>query len=107
MADPIPGVPGSLLNPTDLAGMKQQGVARPGMTVRDFMQKMGIDVDGPVEQLQQFARKQTQNATAMGKMNTMAARGPQQQMGGRPPGGPGPTAPRPTGGLNDLLSNVG
>ena len=86
----------SLLNPTDLAVMKQE--MNPNMTVRDFLTQMGIDVDGPVTQLEQFAQKQVQNATAMGKMKNMAQAPP---VGGPAPA-PGPTGPPP--GMDKLLA---
>ena len=104
MSDPIPR---SLLNPTDLAGMKQEGMGQGG-TVRDFLQKMGIDVDGPVDQLAKFAQGQMQNASAMGKMQTMgrsqAMGGGMPPAGGRPPSAP-PSAP-PMQGMEGLLGNM-
>lgn len=99
-----------MLNPVDLAAMKQEGVARPGMTVRDFMQKMGIDVDGPIEQLTKFGQKQTQNASALGKMQGMRGGMPP---GGMPPGAPSggppmgrPPAPPEEPGMNSVLRGM-
>ena len=94
----------SMLNPADLAGMKQ-GMT-PGGTVRDFMQKLGIDVDGPVEQLVEFGKKQLQGASAMGKMRNISGGAP----GGPPTAPPGAGAPSPggppPGGLDGLLGNL-
>ena len=96
----------SMLNPTDLAVMKQQGNIDQNMRVRDFLSQMGIDVDGPVTQLTEFAQKQTQNATAMGKMKNIAQANPQGRMGspqGRMPAGPPPEEPS----MDNLLGKLG
>ena len=57
----------SFANPSDLALMQKDGGISKDMTVRDFLSSKGIDVDGPIEQLTQFAQKQVKNATMMGK----------------------------------------
>lgn len=92
----------SMLNPADLAAMKQQGDG--GLTVRDFLAKNGVDVDGPMSQLTKFAQKQTENAGALGKMRNIAASG-QPQM---PPGMPGMGGGQPPmGGFDDIMKNLG
>jgi hypothetical protein len=107
--DPI-GQNQSLMNPADLAAMKQTGDVTPNMTVRDLLQKMGIDVDGPVSQLQEFAKKQVQGATGLGKMNSIAGmpggQGAPPPTPGPGPGGPPPGGPSPPGGMASLLKNM-
>ena len=88
----------SPFNPTDLGMMKQN--MSPDMSVRDFMSQMGIDVDGPVSQLEQLAGKQTSNATGLGKMRNIAKAPP---MGGAPMGPSGPPA-GPSPGMDKLLA---
>ena len=103
---PMGGAPGgdvikenmSPFNPTDLGMMKQN--MSPDMSVRDFMSQMGIDVDGPVSQLEQLAGKQTSNATGLGKMRNIAKAPP---MGGAPMGPSGPPAGPPPG-MDKLLA---
>jgi hypothetical protein len=73
--------------------MAGEGRFNEKMTVRDALQELGIDVDGPVTQLTEFAQKQTQNATVPGKMKNIASMG---QPAPPPPGGMGP-APGPQG----------
>jgi hypothetical protein len=78
----------SMNNPADLAAMKQakdSGQGRfAGMdeqtSIRDFFGQLGIDVDGPVTQLAQFAKDQVQKGNPLGKMENIA--------GAIPPGGP-------------------
>ncbi len=97
----------SMLNPADLAGM-QPGM-KPGGTVRDFLGSVGIDVDGPVEQLVEFGKKQLAGAKPMDKMRNIASQG--MPPGGPPPGGPpgpppgGPPAGGPQG-MDSLLNGL-
>ena len=91
----------SMLNPADLAAMKQQGDG--GLTVRDFLAKNGVDVDGPMSQLTKFAQKQTENAGALGKMRNIAGAG---QPPGMSPGMGGGGQP-PMGGFDDIMKNLG
>lgn len=104
MGDPI-AQNQSMFNPADLAGMKQTGDVTPQMTVRDFLQKMGIDVDGPVTQLQEFAQKQVQGGKALGKMQNIAL-APGQGAPRVPPQGGPPTGPPERPGMRGLLKNI-
>lgn len=101
-ADPI-GATRSMLNPGDLAAMKQEGGMRPGMTVRDFLGKVGIDVDGPVEQLTKFGQSQVQNASGLGRMRNIA--GMTGQPGGMPRPGAGAPPPEQPG-MEGLLRSM-
>lgn len=99
----------SMLNPTDMAGMASRGDVSQDMTVRDFFQKFGVDVDGPVSQLANFAKKQVENADPLNKMQNMA-RGNQGNMPprGMPQGRPMPQgAPQGGSPLRDLASQMG
>jgi hypothetical protein len=115
---PPPGGPSpvmknmSALNPVDAATMASSGNFTPDMTVRDYFQKMGIDVDGPVTQLVEFAKKQSQNANPMNKMRNIAAdtalqKGgtPQPMTGPKPMVAP-PGQPAPSG-LSGLMQKLG
>lgn len=78
-------------NPTDLAMMKKAGTVSPDMSIRDFLASKGIDVDGPITQLERFAMKQMANSTMLGKAQNMSpAAGAEQP-------------PPPRAGLGDLL----
>lgn len=92
----------SMMNPTDLAGMQpqMQGV----QTVRQFMEKVGIDVDGPVSQLEEFGKKQLAGAKPMDKMRNIAGGG--MPPGGAPPGGPPGAPPGAPPGMDNLLSGL-
>jgi hypothetical protein len=99
----------SMLNPVDLASMKQEskGQITGDMSVRDFLAKVGIDVEGPATQLQQFAKKQVENADPIKKMQNMAAMGKGGGMQGGPPQGQPPQgAPPQGGGLEDLMKGM-
>lgn len=89
----------SMFNPTDVASMKQDVAGMGGMgpdtTIRNYLGTMGIDVDGPVTQLTDFAKKQTDNADPLKKMQNMA---------GKP--SMGPAEPAPEGGGMDALLNM-
>ena len=77
----------SIMNPADLAMMKQKGTFNQNMTVRDVFNKLGIDVDGPADQLINFAKQQSQKGNILGKMQNIA-----KTPGGTPPGSmPGET----------------
>jgi hypothetical protein len=104
MSDPI-RANASIFNPADMAMMKQYGDFNKKMTVRQALEKLGIDVDGPVEQLMQFARKNVENANPLNKMRNIA-------QGGAPTPAPtGNMVPSPEesavgtspGGLNKLM----
>jgi hypothetical protein len=102
----------SALNPTDAAMMGSSGQFTPDMTVADYFQKLGIDVNGPVTQLVDFAKKQQENANPINKMRNIAA-DTALQKGGQPPTMPGvkpmvapPGQPSPSG-LQGLMSKLG
>jgi hypothetical protein len=76
----------SIFNPADAAAMKQSGEINAQTTIRDFFASKGVDVDGPITQLIQFAGDQAQKANPMNKMKAMAG---QSAPPGMPPGGPG------------------
>jgi hypothetical protein len=99
------------MNPMDAARIGQG--ASTNMTVRDFLSKQGIDVDGPVTQLIEFAKRTAANATPMGKMQNMGGGGAALSPGGQPPVMPGakpmvapPGQPGPQG-LQGLMSRLG
>jgi len=81
----------SLFNPADAALMKSRGDVQPNMTIRDFFQKQGLNVDGPVMQLVEFAKKQMKSASPLGKAQDIGGGAP-------PPGGPGGMPPGMPGG---------
>ena len=89
----------SMLNPMDLAKKASMGEIRPGMTIRELFERMGVDVDGPIEQLQGAIQSQAQNATMAGKIRGAPAGGPAGQ--GAPAGGPGPG-----GGIMDVMQTL-
>jgi len=65
----------SIMNPMDLASMKQSGdfANIESMTVSDVLSQLGIDPNGPATQLVEFGKKQVQNADMVGKMQNIAA----------------------------------
>lgn len=81
----------SLMNPMDLAAMKQSGDFGniKNMSVKEVLMKIGIDPEGPAEQLVEFSRKQVENADMVGKMQNIAADSQGEQPGGQPPAAPG------------------
>lgn len=94
----------SMLNPTDVAAMGATGQIRPDMTVREFLESQGVDVEGPVQQLRDLAGKQTQTATALGKARVMGAQRPAPRMGApATPAQPAPARPPQGGGLQRLM----
>lgn len=98
----------SLFNPADAALMKQRGDVQPGMTIRDFFQKQGLDVEGPIDQLIQFAKSQMKSASPLGKVQEIGGgAAPGGMPEGMPPGMPGGGAPGGSSGLSDLLQKGG
>jgi hypothetical protein len=87
----------SVLNPMDATMMAQEGAISPDMTIAQFLQQEGIDVNGPVSQLQQFAKKQVQNANPMTKARNIAQGAGGQSQAPPPAGG---------GGLEDLIAGM-
>lgn len=64
----------SAFNPTDAAAMNKD--LGPNPTIREVYAKMGVDVDGPISQLQNMLGKQVQNASMDKKMQAMAGTKP-------------------------------
>lgn len=102
----------SVLNPEDAKLQMASGQVRPDMTVREFFESKGIDVDGPITQLTDFFNKQKQNADPLAKMRNIAA-DTALQKGGQPPMMPGvkpmvapPGQPAPAG-MEGLLGKLG
>ena len=102
----------SAMTPGGAALMSASNPVTPGMTVADYLAKMGIDVNGPVQQLIDFAQKQQQNANPMNRIRNMAADTALQKGGGpqnmpgvkpmvQPPGQPSPA------GMEGLLNKLG
>jgi len=78
----------SIFNPADAAAMKESGEITAQTTIRDFFASKGVDVDGPITQLIQFAGDQAQKANPMNKMKAVAGQGaPPGMPPGMPPGG--------------------
>lgn len=99
----------SILNPTDAATMGARGQMDPNMSIRDWLGQFGVDVEGPVGQLQQFMKKQSQNANPLTKMQNIAQSGggapggaPRPPTGGPPPMGGAP----PQQGVQDLMGGM-
>jgi len=93
----------SIMNPIDLAAMKQSGEFTPQMSIREVLAKLGmtdIDAPGSAMQLVEFGKKQVQNADMTKKM---------QNIGGAKPAGPGTVPPQvppeemPPQGLDSLV----
>lgn len=102
----------SVLNPKDANLMANSGQMSPDMSVRDFLAQQGVDVDGPVTQLVDLAKKQASNANPMNKMRNMSADA-SLKPGGQPPTMPGvkpmvapPGQPSPAG-MEGLLNKLG
>jgi len=101
----------SVLNAKDANLIGSSGMS-PDMSVRDFLAQQGIDVDGPVTQLVEMAKKQSQNANPMNKMRNIA-NDAGLKPGGQPPTMPGvkpmvapPGQPAPAG-MEGLLNKLG
>ena len=82
----------SIFNPVDAAAMKESGQFSSNMSIRDFFAQQGVDVDGPVTQLLQFAKDQAKKASPLGKMQAIAGQGapPAGQQAGQAPSEPPP-----------------
>lgn len=96
----------SMLNPTDLAMMQQNGMFDPNMSIREFFAGKGVDVDGPIMQFIEFAQREKENSDPLGKMHNIAAAsgGGQPGMGAPPPAAPPP--PMQGGGMEDLMGGM-
>ena len=102
----------SVLNPADAQLQFASGQVTPNMTIREFLAKQGIDVDGPISQLQGFLEKQQQNANPINKMRNISADtalqkggGPQSMPGVKPMVAP-PGQPSPAG-MEGLMNKLG
>lgn len=93
----------SILNPTDAATMGARGQMDPNMPIRQWFQQFGVDVDGPVSQLVEMAKKQKANAGGLTKMQNIAQPG-----GGGAPAGPPrqPMGAPPQQGVQDLMGGM-
>lgn len=106
----------SIFNPKDFAILFTQIRNNPEMPVRDFLMKLGIDVDGPVAQITEWLTKSVENVSPLGAMkNISAAAGGDAALGpgGQPPTMPGrkpmvqpPGRPAPAG-MEGLLNKLG
>jgi hypothetical protein len=95
----------SIFNPADAAMMKQEGSLNPDMSVRQFLETQGIDVEGPVTQLLKFAKDQIDKAKPVNKMAAIAGQAAAPLPQGIPQGAPqGQAMGGP--GLGGLLSNL-
>jgi hypothetical protein len=102
----------SMLNPNDAVMMKASGMVTPKTTVREFFEQQGVDVDGPVTQLSDLAKRQIANNDPLTKMKNIAA-DTALQKGGQPPTMPGvkpmvapPGQPAPSG-MEGLMNRLG
>jgi hypothetical protein len=76
----------SIFNPTDAVQM-HRGLDVQNTSVRDYFGQLGIDVDGPVSQLVQFAQKQMDTRKPIDKMKAIAESQPLPEQA--PPQGQG------------------
>ncbi len=95
--DPMGAMDGarSPFSGVDLASMAGDGTVGKGQTVRQFLGGLGIDVDGPLEQLLQFQKQAGANRQPLQKMQSIAGA---QAPPGAPPGRPPMAATGPSGG---------
>ena len=105
---PPGGPPGGqtppLLNSQDSLRARARGRIGPNSTVREGLEMMGIDVDGPISQLSAL-RGQAAAASTEGKIQSaVSAQPPGGPPLGAPPGAPPGAGPPPGGGgLGSLL----
>ena len=88
----------SMFNPVDAAAMKdpmQQNMQ--DLSLGQFIESLGMDLEGPATQLVEFGKKQAENGSMAGKMKNIG--------GGVPgSGSPVPPPPPPQGGtMEDLI----
>ena len=71
------------MNPVDTAAMAQTGAIKPGMTIKDYIEKViKVPIDAPVQQLAEAIKRQGQNQSGIGKVGAMS----QAPGMGQPPG---------------------
>ena len=105
----------SAFNATDVAKNARIGRITPDMTIREYFQVNGMDVDrNTVADLAQWAQKQAQQRTTLGKIQSAGASplpsgGPPPRMpagqGAPSPMGGGPTPP--AGGMEGIMRKLG
>jgi hypothetical protein len=84
-ADPLAGSM-SMLNPTDLTMMSQEGKFSEDMTIADVLAQVGLKPEDPAQKLFEFGKNQVKNANPMQKAKNMANQGsmPPQGQGEEP-----------------------
>jgi hypothetical protein len=107
MSDAMFGTPGkdplknnmSMFNPVDAAAMRgpmRQNLEN--MSLGQFIESLGMDLEGPASQLVDFGKKQAENGSMAGKM---------KNIGGGVPGSGSPVPPSPSpvqgGTMEDLI----
>ncbi|MFA5376774.1 MAG: hypothetical protein WC455_13580 [Dehalococcoidia bacterium] len=76
----------SFLNPSDMGAMAADGAVTADMSIRQFLESQGMDVEGPVTQLVEWQMKQMENADPLNKMKAIAGQGgANMQPSGQPP----------------------
>jgi len=76
----------SFLNPSDMGAMSADGAITADMSIRQFLESQGMDVEGPVTQLVQWQMSQMENADPLNKMKAIAGQGgANMQSAGQPP----------------------
>lgn len=87
--------PKTPLNPSDLGGMVGDGSVGPDMSVKQWFEKMGVDVNEPMSSAMEKIKSAAGGATGLGKAAQMGA------PGGMPPaaGGMPPEEPQGLAGL--------
>jgi hypothetical protein len=90
----------SPFNPTDIAMEVQDGNLDQKMSVGDFLERIGIDVNGPMSQLQTFMGRGLRNADPTNKMKDIAAAKGQPQNTPTQAGGP-------REGFDDIIKRFG
>lgn len=92
----------SIMNPTDIAVMQKNGMLDGNTSIREFFATKGVDVDGPMSQFVEFAKREMQNADPLQKMKKIAGSG-----GGQPPAPQGAPQGAPSGGgLEQLMGGM-
>ena len=94
----------SILNPTDRTMLKQSGRISPETPIREYFGMLGVDVDGPISQLNEMFKDQVNKADPVEKM---------KRLGGAPGMGQAPPPQMPGQGMpqgqgsGDLKSLLG
>lgn len=96
----------SVLNPTDIAVMQQNGMLDPNGSIREFFATKGVDVDGPMSQFVEFAKREMANGNPLNKMKKIAGTAPQEAPP-QPGGGQAPPPPPSGGGGGSIEELMG